>query len=235
MIDYARGIDVNHYHRPKTAADWAAVWASGISFVGMKATQGAGYTDPTLVDSRAAVLAAEPAGVFLPPLMLYHFADAVSDPAVQAQHFLAVVGDLDHEEVPVLDLERAQSGALPFLADGAPISEMFNRAESWCAIVEASTGRKPILYARRAWLDCGNPRLDWAAELELWVPRYRALELGPGELPAPWAPDRWKFWQWSDGTTPPVQVPGVGAVDVNVFNGTVEDLEDWIASRDKSP
>jgi lysozyme len=227
VIDYARGIDVNHYHRPKTPADWAAVWKAGIEFVGMKATQGTDYTDPSLVDSRAAVLDA----THMPPLMLYHFADGVADAAAQAHHFLSVVGDLDYDEIPILDLERGKSGALPFLADGAPVSEMFNRAEAWCAIVEAATGNAPLLYTRRAWLDCGNPSLQWATERDLWVPRYRNVELGPGELPAPWAPDRWRFWQWSDGTTPPVEIPGVGAVDVNVFNGTAADLAAWIDKR----
>jgi lysozyme len=223
MIDYARGIDVNHYHRPES---WEQVWASGISFVGLKASQGRDYIDPSFIDARAAVLAPSSGAR---ASLLYHFADATADVGRQINHYLDVVGELGPWEIPVLDLERGGIGAtLPFLADGAPASTMFDRADEWTQAIEETTGVVPIVYTRRVWLENGNPNPTWADRLGLWVARYRPLALGPGELPAPWAPDRWRFWQWTDGTTPPHVTPGAGAVDANVFNGTVDELRTYV-------
>jgi GH25 family lysozyme M1 (1,4-beta-N-acetylmuramidase) len=227
VIDYARGIDVNHYHRPKSAGDWAKVFGSGISFVGVKATQGPGYVDPTFVDSRAA--AAPAVG-----RLLYHFADTTPW-GDQADHFCtALGGTLDENEIPVLDLERGpKDKGLPFAGIGRPdpTAEVFMGAEDWLGTVSSNLGKMPLVYTRGLWLSLGNPILQWAKAFGLWVARYRALERGPGDLPASW--DDWRFWQWTDGgaTGPVNEVPGVGAVDSNVFNGTVDELRVWVEQQ----
>jgi lysozyme len=223
MKNYARGIDVNHYHRPK---DWEQVWSSGISFVGLKASQGSGYVDPSFIDARAAVLAPSSGAR---ASLLYHFADGNPDVDKQISHYLDVVGELGPWEIPVLDLERGAGGLLPFIGvDGSPASALFDRAGEWCQAIHMETGVKPIVYTRRVWLENGNPSPTWARSLGVWVARYRPVALGPGELPAPWAPDGWDFWQWTDGTTPPLVTPGAGAVDANVFNGTVDELRAFV-------
>lgn len=220
-MNYARGIDVNHYHSP---SDWKAVFDSGISFVGVKATQGRTFVDPKLTTHR------ERAGDDATAVLLYHFAGLDPDALKQADQFCAALGELGPLELPVLDLERSGTG-IPFSGDKAPPAATFDRAAAWVTSVGARLGVAPLIYTRGLWRDLGDPSPGWVSGLDLWVPRYRALELGPGELPAPWAPERWTFWQWTDGAEPAHETPGAGAVDANVFNGEEADLEAYVASK----
>jgi lysozyme len=227
MAARARGIDVNHFHSPH---DWPAVFADGISFVGIKATQGVTFTDPKAEEHRAI------AGATAAATMLYHYADASPDPVAQAEHFVdSLGGELASHELPVLDLERHDTGPMPFGLGMLPSVALLPKVKIWLDTVEGLLDVRPLLYCRRLWIQCGNLVPYWSKALDLWVPRYRALEDGPGTLPMPWAPDHWTFWQWSDGTTPPSSVAGVGPVDSNVFNGTELELAAFVAAAGRGP
>jgi GH25 family lysozyme M1 (1,4-beta-N-acetylmuramidase) len=85
---YTAGIDVSHY---QGSINWSSVAADGVKFAFMKATQGYGYTDPTLSTNLRNATAS---GVMVG---FYHFTDFdlaptdPQDPIKQANHFLNVI------------------------------------------------------------------------------------------------------------------------------------------------
>lgn len=165
-MNRARGIDVSH-HQP--TVDWSAVRASGVSFAGIKATEGLTYVDPKLKTNREGSRAQ---GFKLG--LYYHFARPGSAKA-QAEHLFRAVGPLAPNERFVLDFE-----------EGSPI---ITPARTLAWIEEFLTAlRQPraILYtSARVWKMFGNP--DWSAApyVDLWLPRYNSTE--EPEIPKPWA------------------------------------------------
>lgn len=200
-MDRAKGIDVSRWD-PVT--DWAAVKGAGISFVGMKATEGNSITDPKLTAMRDGFRANDFAlGIY------FHFARS-GDPVKQANRFLASIGALKPNERLALDFEvmltTETNGELPWIQKFIEV------------LKEAYPDRDPILYTSdRIWRMIGNPA--WlVGNVDLWVPRYNAAMQEP-TVPKPWT--GWKFWQWTDGgqTGPKFSCPGVGPCDASYFNG----------------
>lgn len=209
----AEGIDVSH-HKP--VRDWSALSASRVYFIGVKATEGTTYLDPTFKLHRDAFRSS--------PLHLaiyYHFARP-GDPVHQAERFMDAVGPLQANERLCLDLE------------GSGPTENPTHALAWLdAFYEtlmdgACSDRRPFIYtSKRIWRMIGDPAWDLASEIDLWAPRYSRAE---PELPSPWK--RWTLWQYSDGESPDVLVtPGVGRCDRNVFNGDVDDLVKFVGLK----
>jgi lysozyme len=209
-MDRARGIDVSHYH-PITDAN--AVIASGVRFVGIKATQGITFVDPKLSAHRMAVRQ-QPFDL----VIYYHFA-APGDAVKQADHFLDVLGELRGNERVCLDLEDDKTGRPA--VDLAWADTFYSKL-----LAGACTDRRPLIYtSRRVWLQLGNPAWDLASEIDLWAPRY-----GPDEpeLPVPWKLYGWKFWQYSEeGVVPGIQ----GPCDLSVFSGDRAALQVYALTR----
>ena len=202
-MDRAKGIDVSRWD-PVT--DWAAVKAAGISFVGMKATEGNSITDPKLVAMQDGFRANDfTLGIY------FHFARS-GDPVKQANRLISSVGPLKPNERHALDFEvmltPTPDGALPWVQRFIEV------------LREAYPDRNPILYSSsRIWRMIGNP--TWlAGNTDLWVPRYSAIMQEP-IVPGPWAAKGYRFWQWTDGgqTGPIYSCPGVGHCDASYFNG----------------
>lgn len=210
MGERAQGIDLNHYH---PAHDFSAVLEAGISFVGIKATEGLGLADSFLGSHRA--------GVRTQPFELvvyYHFARP-GDAEAQADRFLDRVGMLRGNERLALDVE----------GDAAP---NIHWIETFIAkVASAWPDRKPLVYtSARIWSQIGNP--SWprarAGQVDLWAPRYNTA----GNAPAlPCSADgpvwpAWTFWQDSEA----FNCPGVtGPCDHNLFRGTIEELRAYAA------
>lgn len=205
----ARGIDVNHYH---PVHDWAAVTASGVSFIGVKATEGNTLTD--------AALKAHRDGARTQPfdlVVFYHFARS-GRPETQAVRLLDAVGPLQANERLCLDLEVLPDDPGSVLAW---VDAFYGRLR------RANPGHRHLIYtSRRIWTQFGNPSWAGAADIDLWVPRYNAAGHEP-ELPAPWT--SWTAWQWTDGDVVPFTCPGVGACDANVWNGDRATVRAWVA------
>lgn len=134
----------------------------------------------------------------------------------QAEVFLRMVGHAGGPKVfalpPVLDLE-----AWPAKPDRKAILE-YLRAWSTAVGHNAWPGGKPMIYSDPGfWNPLGLPggqEGDFAGGV--WVADYGAKE--PENL-APW--DRWRFWQYSNQG----RVDGIdGAVDLDLFDGTEDDL-----------
>lgn len=206
----ARGIDVSHHVPVK---NWDALVDSGVTFVGVKATEGNTYVDPTLRAHRE--------GLRRKPFALgiyYHFARS-GDPVRQADRLMDAVGELRDNERLCLDLEVSPT------PDPTAAVEWID-AFYTTLLGGTCSDRRPLIYtSRRIWRYLGDPQWDLAPEVDLWVPRYNTV-MEP-ELPLPWVSSGWTFWQWTDGTNPLHDTPGVGKCDANYFRGDDEELRDY--------
>lgn len=193
----ARGIDVSHWHPVK---DWDRLVADNVHFLGIKATQGAGYRDPTLNAHRDGRRARPE----LLGAIFYHY-PAGGDPKLEARNLLDAIGELRRDEAIALDVEQGPTGL------GAPSIE-WQRA--FIAALPPGHRPAPMIYtATHVWNELGDPPWPDATvgQVDLWIKRYAAAA---GPLPSPWS--FYRFWQQSESGT----VAGVsGSVDINFFNG----------------
>ena len=189
------GIDVSHH---QGTINWTAVKRAGIRFAFIKATEGGDWTDPAFAGNWRR---AREAGVMRGA---YHYYRPQTHSAVQARHFLRRVSVGKNDLPPVLDVEAT---------DGVSNATLRRGVRNWLRIVEAETGKRPIIYVSRRFA----PRL--AAEFSgypLWIADYRGTS---PSVPRGWR--RWTFWQYSErGRVSGIRAP----VDRNWFRGTLEEL-----------
>ena len=216
-------VDLSH-HNP--VADWTALRRAGIVGVIHKATEGATFRDKTFRERRDKARAA---GLLWGS---YHFSSGLP-PADQVANYLDWA-DPAHDELIALDYEPSTAGRT---------MTVFGMVEFVERIAEA-TGRLPVIYGGHlireaaAELDAvagGRDGADAGAEVgrsairareilarcRLWYARYAPEPIG---IPVIWP--RWTLWQYSDGTAGPGphEVPGLGHVDRDTFNGTESEL-----------
>ena len=220
----AWGIDVSHWHPVK---DWAKLIATGASFFAAKATDGATYVDSSFAAHRD--------GARAQPFALciwYHFARMTGPAADQVKHFLDVAGPLQPNERVCLDFEEPSYGALTGVALQSQVICWID--EFMQALLDgACSDRRPFLYTSdRIWRAIGNPGWMLASEVDLWLPRY-SVGMMPPAVPAPW--NTWSLWQWSDGTTPPSIVDGVGPCDTSFWRGDAASLARYMAGEGTEP
>lgn len=215
----APGIDVSHYRPIKS---FAALAKSSVRVIGVKATEGGSLWDSRLLYHKTGIR--NMLGLNDALVIYYHFARS-GDPKQQAKFFLNTVGDLRPNERVALDLE-----VLP----AAP-ADTLNWVTAWYQAQWELRGVKDpklsgdfIYTSKRIWSMFGNPDWSYSNLVSLWAPRYNS-ERTP-ELPKPWESTGFRLWQWSDGDIPdgPVEWPGVGSCDLNVWNGTSSDLKEWM-------
>ncbi|WP_028591111.1 glycoside hydrolase family 25 protein [Paenibacillus massiliensis] len=210
----AEGIDVSRY---QGTVDWRKVRAAGKSFAFIKATQGSTYRDPNYTTN---VKGARAAGVLDGA---YHFVDATStEEAVrQAQNFAKALQDeggassfafppvMDYENNPA-NLSKPQINAI---------------AKSFLNELERLTGRKPMIYTGNSFANQFDASLG---SYTLWIARYSTTRV-PADTPA-WK--QWDFWQYSDSG----RVNGIqGAVDLNVYRGTEQELRQAYGQKEETP
>lgn len=204
------GIDVSYWD---SGIDWPKARATGQRFVIVKATEGETYTDPTFDDNW---LGAKPAGLLRGAYCFFH---PNLDPKKQADRFISVVkamndnGELAH----ALDLE---------VTDGVSKDKIIARAKIWLDAVEQAFGRKPFIYSGVSFLQANFSELGggppaWAKDYPLWLAWY-PNQYTPGMTPLmPRGWFNWTIWQYGDKG----EVNGINAkVDLDVFNGTLDDL-----------
>ncbi len=198
-----QGLDISHW---QGAVDWQKVKAAGLAFAFIKATEGDSHTDSRFA---ANWQGAQEAGL---RCGAYHFFAPSLDPVAQAQHFCQTV-NLDADSLPpVLDLEKATD------LDNAAL---IGRVKAWLDQVQRSTGHKPMIYTGSYYW---NPHMTdrsgqppaWTRDYYLWIAHY---SVDQPTLPLGW--QTWSFWQYTDQGS----VDGIyGNVDLNWFNGSVEEL-----------
>lgn len=194
------GMDVSHYDG---AIDWPTAHASGIDFAFVKATESTDFVDPTFATNWAGMKAA---GVVRGA---YHFFHADVDPVAQANYVMMTVGPLEPGDLPiVLDLETT---------NGQSESTVLANATTFLATVSKGTGRNAIVYVSPSFLSdysTLSPYLLWIANWGVSCP----------DVPAPWS--TYTFWQ-SSSTGTVSGVSGGSAVDLDSFNGTLEQLKSF--------
>ena len=197
----ATGIDVSHF---QGTVDWKEVAASGAAFAFVKATQGITYVDPHFAENWPAM---KEAGLLRGA---YHFYEPADDPHSQALHFLSTVKFEPGDLPAVLDVE---------INGGVSSQQLWSGVSAWLQDVQAGTGRQPIVYTAPGFWNGNSPDLALTCH-PLWLADYAAQPT----LPHGWS--TWLFWQHSQTGT----VQGVStSVDLNLFNGTAQQLRDWLA------
>jgi GH25 family lysozyme M1 (1,4-beta-N-acetylmuramidase) len=204
-MNYVPGIDVSYW---EGGIDWKKVRGDGIRYMFTKATEGEGYEDPTLDENW---VGAKSVGILRGA---YHFFHPEMNPVKQADHFVQAVKKLkDNGELPpVLDMEVTDKQASKIIID---------RAKTWLDRVQQGLGKRPIIYSSPGFLKYnfvvpgGGPPL-WTKDYVLWIANYGVNQ---PFLPKGWL--KWTFWQYSETG----KINGINAaVDLDWFNGTVEEL-----------
>ena len=194
------GMDVSYY---EASIDWDAAHAAGIDFAFIRVSDGLQFIDPKFPAYWAGARAA---GVIRGA---YQFFRPSQDPIAQADLLLDRIGPIEPDDLPpVIDVE---------VSGGLSTAEVAARVRAWVAHVTEAIGRPPIIYAGLySWHD-----LTGSADITtspLWVAQYTSAPCP--NIPTPWT--RWMFWQHTaTGSVP--GIPGA-TLDVNWFNGTLDDL-----------
>ena len=206
------GIDVSYYQGD---IDWNAVAGSGMKFAITRLNDGS-FHDPKFQPNWDGIKAA---GMIRG---VYQFFEPDSNVESQAQLVVDSVGMLGAGDLPaMIDVEKAGSLSKAAYAD---------EIRQWIDIVEAGTGKPPIIYTGKYfWQDNvassdfnDYPLID-AAYPDACQPPNPPPGQGCGSCPNLADQfDDWQFWQYTSSN----HVPGIaGNVDTNVFNGTQADLD----------
>lgn len=196
------GIDVSEW---QGNVDWQTVKQGGIAFAFARATYGATLVDPQFSANWRGM---RTAGIVRGT---YHFFVTADDPAQQADLFIKTVGSLAGSDLPpVLDVEL-ESGTGSNLISGV---------QTWLGLVEQGLGRQPMIYTGPSFWN--EYMTGGFGSYPLWVSEY---EVSAPKLLNGWS--TWAFWQYSSTGT----VMGIaGNVDLDYFNGSLNDLEAFIDS-----
>ena len=217
MADYISGVDVSKWN---TVDSWAEAYADGQRFMFAKSSEGRTGVDQICANH---LLSAEAAGL---KTGIYHFARPDNNHGEEeAEHVIKLINGLPDFDLPVaLDFEKYspndEDDNVPWIRD-------------WVEAIQDVTGKPPIIYTgANVWkYEVGNS--DVFTHLPLWQASYSRHAVRPRVTPWP----RWTIWQWSGGGRYCYRrVPGFrGAVDLNRFNGTEDDLAALCGQHNQQP
>jgi hypothetical protein len=132
----------------------------------------------------------------------YQFFEPGESEVTQANMMVAKVGKLGNGDLPaMIDVE---------VTGGQPGWAIAAKVRHWLQIVEAGTGKRPIIYTGSYFWE-GNVGDTSFGSYPIWIAAY-----GPAcpSLPKGWS--NWLMWQYSDGG---------GSLDHDVFNGSLAELK----------
>jgi lysozyme len=197
-----RGIDVSAW---QATIDWNRVAASGVEFAFIRVSDGTHSIDSRFSQNWSG---AHSAGVLRGA---YQFFRAGQDVSAQANIMINALRADGGELAPVIDVEADS-------IQGRSSAQVVAEVEQWIQLVGAATGTTPIIYTGTYVTGSSSPMY---ASSPLWEAAY-FLDYTSSHCPRindNW--DAWTFWQYSDRG----HVPGIsGNVDMDVFNGTTEQL-----------
>ena len=195
-----RGIDVSYYQQQP---DWNLVANDDVRFAFIRVSDGLVNIDSEFDRNwREARRVGIRRGA-------YQFFRPNLDPIAQADLLVDRMGALESGDLPpVIDVE-ATGGLTP--------ANVAARVHTWIERVQARIGVVPIIYTAPYFCrdNVGSP--SYSTEHHLWLAHYTtACPL----VPEPWS--RFTFHQYTDSGS----VAGIiGSVDMNIFNGTLADLD----------
>ena len=195
------GIDGSHH---QGEIDWTEVKSTEkeehpIRFVFIKATEGSDYKDRRFDDNFSQ---AKKVGLIRGA---YHFYNPNGDPIRQAEFFISQVKLTKGDLAPVLDIERKPRD----------IAQLQTNLKKFLDRLESHYGVKPIIYTSYKYKTryLNTPEFD---AYPFWIAHYYVDMLS--------YKGSWQFWQHTDyGTIPGIET----SVDLNVFNGSLEDLKTY--------
>lgn len=181
--------------------DFARVASDGIEFALIKATEGSSFKDPRFLPNyRAARRAGMTVGA-------YHFFRFDVDGKIQALNFINSIGRLSLDMPVAIDIEEwANPGDIP-------TDVILNRLDQLISHLSDS-GLRVMLYSNKN----GHHRFlkGRSTSLPLWI---CSIPESPSDID-------WHIWQYTHRG----RVDGVkGSVDINVYNGSAEEWNDWIS------
>ena len=203
-----KGVDISSY---QGEINWEILSEQNISFAFIKATEGS-----TLVDKNFAYNFEEAKKTSI-PVGAYHFFSYDSKGETQAENFINTVEPYEGMLPPVIDVE--------FYADkekNPPEREyVTEQLKTMLDILEKHYNQKPIIYAteKSYKLYLSNDYEDY----DIWIRNV---------LTEPTLSDgrSWTFWQYTNRD----RLEGYSGVekyiDVNVFCGSIEEFEEYLAS-----
>ena len=220
------GIDVSYWDGNLTQANWNSISGSGKAFAFIRATHwtaaGESYAygdpDPYLASN---MLYARNAGLLVGA---YDFARPTQlSPTADADFFLQYAGPYISAGYlrPVVDIEEG-GGTVPVGA--ADLSAWTN---AWIDYVQQQTGVEAMIYCNtdyaRSYLNSSlTSRTLWIAN---WSCKAKVQTADPPNGTGVWP--TWRFWQYCASGT----VPGMsGKADLDVFNGTLAELQTYAIS-----
>jgi lysozyme len=160
---FAFGIDISRYNtspdgRIKVDFDMIAAYDPKVTFIAMRAGVSWGYQDPWFAYYFAG------AGRIGRARLAYHVLYPGESAQAQMDNFFRILGSADLARTPlVLDLE---------LDHGQSPGRITAAAAESCRIIQARTGRTPILYSRAGWVD-QFLRVDELPAVHWWLAQYR--------------------------------------------------------------
>lgn len=203
------GIDVSGHQRGHgVPIHWHDVAADGQTFAFIKATEGENWVNNHFLEDAHA---AHQAGVLVGT---YHYARPAGDARLQAAHYAATLAAApQHSLPPVLDIE---------VTEGLDPAQMQQWVGEFLAETEHLTGRVPMIYTYSYFWREHLADTDRFTRHPLWLAAYQR------HMPEPvggWS--HLTFWQRSETG----RVPGIhGDVDLNIFNGTAEQLRQFVGA-----
>lgn len=200
MVKTLKGSDISDNNG---TIDWTKIVMSGLSFIYVKATEGATFHDPMFAHNYASV---KSSGLLRGA---YCFARPKTSTAIdEANSFVDIVNANGGFELPpVLDME--DNG-------GLSTEDLISYIRAWMAQVKSRTGRQGILYTYSSFITDNN--LHGMTDIPLWIADYSPSQpIYTGD----WG--KWVFWQYTESGS----VDGInGNVDLDYFNGTIEQLKE---------
>jgi lysozyme len=200
-----RGIDVSHY---QGKINWEKVSSENVKFVFIKSTQGSYYKDKTY---RYNSSKAKENNLLVGP---YHYYIAKDDPVLQFNNFVKNTPKNSFNLPPVIDIEYVSNAQLHQSKNHDEFLKNFKKFEM---LVSEYYGTKPILYTSG---DFYLKILKNNFTNKLWICDFGSKKI--------WylGKDEFLFWQFSNRG----KVNGIPTnVDLNVFNGDMEDLKKIIS------
>jgi lysozyme len=221
-----RIVDLSHNNPGVAPGAFSALAAAGVGAVLLKASQGAGFKDPTFT---ARVAQARQAGLLVGA---YHFGTG-EDPTAQLANFTAAVSAANigfDTLLAALDLEP--NPADPAHPPGPPHTMSLAQGDAWIAAFKALSNATPLVYGGSNYLGAGSQSHANLTACPLWIAAYPRAATIPAPLSG-WAD--WTFWQYTDGKQGAYAGPIAGlACDQSVFRGSLTDLttawSSWLAA-----
>lgn len=205
-----QGIDVSKYQGD---VDWNAVASSGVKFAWIKATEGGDHVDAKF---QANWDGAKAVGI---PRGAYHFVYWCRSPVEEVRWFEQNVPIEADSLPPVLDVESDSESRTchKYLEPQQTIADIKFMLKD----IERYFGKKPVIYTSVDFYAAILSQGDFSG-YPMWV---RSTKYHPS---VKYGATPWMLWQYqADGHIPGI----VGEVDRNVFSGTQDEWNLFVASQ----